>query len=79
MGLHSDLSLQSVVNSLSARSGIRLASGVHDFKPASGLLDSYFLSLYKFNRRVFFLLVGCGHIVGLGSSVFSAFIEVNMK
>jgi len=27
----------------------------------------------------FFLLAGCGHIVGAGSSVFAAFIEVDMK
>ena len=40
--------------------------------------DPYFLSLRKFNLRVFFL-AGLGHIVGVGSSVFSASTEVDMK
>jgi len=66
-----------VVNSAS----MRFASGVHDFRSATMCLDSYFLSLQKFNPRVFFLLAGCGHIVGVGagSSVFMTFIEVNME
>ena len=75
--LHSDtyfLSLQSVVNSASAR----FASGVHDFRSVSVFLDSCFLSLQKFNPRVFFP-AGCGHIVGAGSNVFAAFIEVDIK
>ena len=78
MGLHSDsyfLSLQSVVNSVSER----FASEVHDFRSASVFLNSCFLSLQKFNPRVFFLLAGCGHIVGADFSVFAAFIKVDMK
>ena len=60
-------------------SRIRLAFGVHDFRPAFVLLDSCFLSLQKFNPLVFFLLVGHDRIVGAGSSVFAAFIEVDIK
>ena len=77
-GLHSDpyfLSLQSVVNSASTR----FASGVHDFRSASVFLNSCFLSLQKFNSRVFFLLTGYGHVVSTGFSVFVASIEVDMK
>jgi len=64
-----------VVNSASTR----FASGVHDFRSASVFLDSCFLSLHKFSPRVFFLLAGCGYIIGVGSSIFAAFIEVDLK
>ena len=57
----------------------RFASGVHDFRSASVFLNSCFLSSQKFNPQVFFILAGCGHIVGVGSSVFVVFFEVDMK
>jgi len=41
-------------------------------------LDSYLLSLQKFNPRIFFL-TGIGHIDGTGSSVSGASIELDMK
>ena len=55
LGWHSGpyfLSLQSMVNSASAR----FASRVHGFKSTSVFLNSYFLSLQKFNPLVFSFL-----------------------
>ena len=54
-------------------------SGVHDFTPASVLLNSCFLSLQKFYPLGFFPLAGHGHIVGAGSSAFAASMVIDMK
>jgi len=40
---------------------------------------SCFLSLQKFNPRIFFLLAGLSHTDGASSSVFAAFIGGDMK
>ena len=60
-------------------SRIRLVSRVHNFRPAYVLLNSCFLSLQKFNPRVFLFHAGLGLIDGASSSDFAASIGGDMK